>query len=376
MVRVMGLLDKAKAETKKYIKILDFINYIAFTQNEEYLNVIAFLKNNHFDENAATYKIDPFSLIIYECDYQTDPLPYFLNERGQDFNFDILIMPLYGDNRKADENFYLNIEQVLSFSYIRELNINFFDENIKKQIHDEIRKLEKAEWESNKKPIKGTWYIQKYFDKSNLTIQEIASLISTISLESVERNKKTEHFAENFKEFISFERYIEQAINEDKLKFNFSHCIDNDKKLHSFLFNDGHIIKGYNDYLAIEPAEPVSQIVFTDSQLSQQVADQQATIDQQAKEIADLKAQLEQQATQPCETVLDNEMETKSLNAVSRLVYVLLDMAEYDLSTHSGNGNTSIIARSERLLQKPLSKKFVSDWIKNAQTVKIEYGKK
>lgn len=66
-------------------------------------------------------------------------------------------------------------------------------------------------------------------------------------------------------------------------------------------------------------------------------------------------------------------METKSLNAVSRLVYVLLDMAEYDLSTHSGNGNTSIIARSERLLQKPLSKKFVSDWIKNAQTAKIEY---
>ncbi len=181
------------------------------------------------------------------------------------------------------------------------LNINFFDENIKKQIHDEIRKLEEAEWESNKKPIKGTWYIQKYFDKSNLTIQEIASLISTISLESVERNKKTEHFAENFKEFISFERYIEQAINEDKLKFNFSHCIDNDKKLHSFLFNDGHIIKGYNDYLAIEPAEPVSQIVFTDSQLSQQVADLNAqltkagdTINRQAKELTDLKTQIEE----------------------------------------------------------------------------------
>ena len=115
---------------------------------------------------------------------------------------------------------------------------------------------------------------------------------------------------------------------------------------------------------------------FNNNELSQQVADQQATIDQQAKEIADLKAQLEQQANQPCETVLDDEMETKSLNAVSRLVYVLLDMAEYDLSTHSGNGNTSIIARSEKLLQKPLSKKFVSDWIKNAQTAKIEYGKK
>ena len=125
-----------------------------------------------------------------------------------------------------------------------------------------------------------------------------------------------------------------------------------------------------NSFLKISPQ------FQTDSQLSQQVADQQATIDSQAKEIADLKAQLEQQANQPCETVLDDEMETKSLNAVSRLVYVLLDMAEYDLSTHSGNGNTSIIARSERLLQKPLSKKFVSDWIKNAQTAKIEYGKK
>ena len=108
-------------------------------------------------------------------------------------------------------------------------------------------------------------------------------------------------------------------------------------------------------------------------ELAQQL---QATIDSQVKEIADLKAQLEQQADKPSDTALDDEMETKSLNAVSRLVYVLLDMAEYDLSTHSGNGNTSIIARSEKLLQKPLSKKFVSDWIKNAQTAKIEYGKK
>lgn len=112
------------------------------------------------------------------------------------------------------------------------------------------------------------------------------------------------------------------------------------------------------------------------AELNTQLATAGDTIDQQAEQIADLKAQLEQQATQPSDTALDDEMETKSLNAVSRLVYVLLDMAEYDLSTHSGNGNTSIIARSEKLLQKPLSKKFVSDWIKNAQTAKIEYGKK
>ena len=119
--------------------------------------------------------------------------------------------------------------------------------------------------------------------------------------------------------------------------------------------------------------EKATQVYFENQQLIKHL---QTIADSQAKEIADLKAQLEQQANQPCETVLDDEMETKSLNAVSRLVYVLLDMAEYDLSTHSGNGNTSIIARSEKLLQKPLSKKFVSDWIKNAQTAKIEYGKK
>ena len=119
--------------------------------------------------------------------------------------------------------------------------------------------------------------------------------------------------------------------------------------------------------------EKATQVYFENQQLIKHL---QTIADNQAEQIAELKAQLEQQANQPCETVLDDEMETKSLNAVSRLVYVLLDMAEYDLSTHSGNGNTSIIARSEKLLQKPLSKKFVSDWIKNAQTAKIEYGKK
>ena len=146
-----------------------------------------------------------------------------------------------------------------------------------------------------------------------------------------------------------------------------------------FSFDDIVILK--SDLDKIYDAIPI--IFTTKSNIIEQTLDndkliqkQRKTIDRQAKEIADLKSQLEQQANQPCETVLDDEMETKSLNAVSRLVYVLLDMAEYDLSTHSGNGNTSIIARSERLLQKPLSKKFVSDWIKNAQTAKIEYGKK
>ena len=135
-------------------------------------------------------------------------------------------------------------------------------------------------------------------------------------------------------------------------------------------------IQGYKDAYSDYLEKYKQEVSVLKGHLEQQAQDKQATIDRQAKEIADLKSQLEQQANQPCETVLDDEMETKSLNAVSRLVYVLLDMAEYDLSTHSGNGNTSIIARSERLLQKPLSKKFVSDWIKNAQTVKIEYGKK
>ena len=119
------------------------------------------------------------------------------------------------------------------------------------------------------------------------------------------------------------------------------------------------------------------------TELLQQVADQQATIDRLTDELANANAKIaelvagkDNQSDTPDKVVKDDEMETKSLNAVSRLIYVLLNMASYDLSTHSGNGNTAIIARSENLLKKPLSKKFISDWIKNAQNAQIEYGKK
>lgn len=117
--------------------------------------------------------------------------------------------------------------------------------------------------------------------------------------------------------------------------------------------------------------------------LQQQVADQQATIDRQAKEINDLKAkiaELEQQAGEPSQsdTVADDdkELSTKSLNAVSKLVYVLCEYGQLDITAHQGNTNDIIQAESKRLLTKPLSEMFVSNWIKNAQNVKTEHAKK
>ena len=74
----------------------------------------------------------------------------------------------------------------------------------------------------------------------------------------------------------------------------------NRKAIH-FKQSDIELLTNQNSFLKISPQ------FQTDSQLSQQVADQQATIDSQAKEIADLKAQLKPQAAQPSKTPVNNK---------------------------------------------------------------------
>lgn len=146
-----------------------------------------------------------------------------------------------------------------------------------------------------------------------------------------------------------------------------------------FSFDDIVILK--SDLDKIYDAIPI--IFTTKSNLIEQTLDkdkliqkQRETIDRQAKEIAELKAQLEQQATQPSDTATDDEqVKDKSKEAISRLVYVLLDLAKFDVTAHSGNDNLAIETHSQKLLNKPLTKPFIAEWLKNAINAKEKHAK-
>lgn len=84
----------------------------------------------------------------------------------------------------------------------------------------------------------------------------------------------------------------------------------------------------------------------TDSQLSQQVADQQATIDRQAKEITQLKAQiveLKQQAGKVSDTPADDDIVTnaKRLTTIENVIFALVELTGKDNSSpYSQNKNS------------------------------------
>ena len=369
MVRMMGTFDEWQAKNNaSFVSIIDYINEVALSNDSTIKPTISYLLNNnclngdlYIHEGYTLQKVTQTGFI--ELETPNDVLIAIYNKLNTPFN----------DNLRAiANNFYDPTFAPFKGYYLKRLELPAIESVASSE-------PQTGKIKANNEPIELSEHQLLMKDYPSFTPHELACFLSDKDPYYINNN--------NFTDFNLSERLVYKALSNGYLSKN-----DDDeikaKQAKEYLYSIGKIYKGFNDNLRPVTADKIghatiTQTMPTDSQLSQQVADLKAqlakaddTIKRQAKEIADLKAQLEQQANQPCETVLDDEMETKSLNAVSRLVYVLLDMAEYDLSTHSGNGNTSIIARSEKLLQKPLSKKFVSDWIKNAQTARIEYGKK
>lgn len=82
------------------------------------------------------------------------------------------------------------------------------------------------------------------------------------------------------------------------------------------------------------------------------------------EEIKLLKAQLNSHK----KNTLDKELPHKSQEAVARMLYGLLKELDYDISAHSGTTNDLIVSAS-KASGKPVTKTFVSDWLKLVQQV-------
>lgn len=67
----------------------------------------------------------------------------------------------------------------------------------------------------------------------------------------------------------------------------------------------------------------------------------------------------------------DKELSYKSQEAVARMLYGILKENDYDLSAHKGKTN-SVIVKSSEASYKPVTEKFVSDWLKLVQEVELK----
>lgn len=70
----------------------------------------------------------------------------------------------------------------------------------------------------------------------------------------------------------------------------------------------------------------------------------------------------------------DKELTYKSQMAVARLVYTLLAVLEYDISSHKGKTN-DLIVNASNLQGTPVTKGFVSQWLKLASQAKSDSTK-
>lgn len=117
---------------------------------------------------------------------------------------------------------------------------------------------------------------------------------------------------------------VQKAINAGKLLPNAQDEIPKEQ-VKRYLNSIDWIYKGFNDNLPPVTADKIghatiTQTMPTDSQLLQQVADQQATIDRQAKEITQLKAQiaeLKSKATEPSDTPATDESELSNVELIN-----------------------------------------------------------
>lgn len=149
----MGLLDKAYDEYKKYIDIVKFINFIVYKEKSNKDEVITFLLHNNFHEKIHSFELDNCYRAIQNILSQSEKTGNeydLLTEKYLNKNWDFWSRATYIDYDADLDLPYYRKEDLLKLSFISELNIDFEDEKLDKQVnqaslkdHNYIRALKK-----------------------------------------------------------------------------------------------------------------------------------------------------------------------------------------------------------------------------------------
>jgi hypothetical protein len=297
----MGLLSKQKAERKKYIYPTDFINLIAFTSNEVVEDVVSYLINNDFEQKVNSYHIDGH-LRITQNDHN-DKFGFDLNTRK--FLDECYVSSFftkyvsYDAMLKIDSNFYYLIDEIQSIDCIKELNLNFSSINeVRKAVNVWNKEIDNPIYRNDKGSFDQPNYCQSKLIKQNtFSVIEAACLLAGTSKEYIEQYTGHPRFIELYSDYISYKLMIELAIENDELYF-LNGTIDT-VILQKYLFNAGYIIKGFNDWLTIEPAKPLignkpnEQLEASNNELNEaqiKIADLESQLAQAKAELADKPA--------------------------------------------------------------------------------------
>ena len=255
----MGLLSKQKKEQMKYIGAVKLINLIAFTTNEFVEDIVSYLINADFEQKVTSYYIDRHTRI--SKDDHSENFGFDLNTRNFLDNcyshcfFDNYVY--YGDINKVKGDFYYLIDELKSLDCITSLPVNF---NSSKEADKAVSIWYKEKQNPIYRHFKSNFdepnhYQLEILKQDSFSIIDAACLLSGTSTRDIEAYKNHHKFTDLYADYISYKLMFKLALANNELEYKFGHIQAID--LQEYLFKAGYIIRGFNDWLTIEPAKPL-----------------------------------------------------------------------------------------------------------------------
>ena len=253
------LLSKQNLEREKYINAIDFMNLMVFTTKEWIPNIVSYLINEDFEQKVDSYYIDLHSRI--NKDEHRESFGFDINSRKFLENcYDKGFFNAYvcsSDANKLEGNFYYLIENLQLLDFIENLNIDFKIENTAKNAaydwSQEQKNSIRIPFESNfEKP---NCYQAQLIRQDVFSIIDAACLLSGVSTDDIEKYKNHYKFTDLYSDYIGYKLMFELAITNSEINYQYGSITAID--LQEYLFKTGYTIKGFNDWLNIEPAKPL-----------------------------------------------------------------------------------------------------------------------
>ncbi|WP_423813351.1 hypothetical protein [Psychrobacter sp. 219-2-C] len=390
----MSILDEYVFERMDYIPAIGLINLIADNKDDYIDNIASYLVLNNFDKQVSSYLIDKHGRVTQVersqengCDTNTS---CFLDRCHSEIILSKSVSNKLIDTLKG--YFYYSCKELESIDCIKKLGLklNFLEvsrvnDKVKQYDENEINLIYRNTVDNFHNP---NAYQLNYFRLKKLDIKVAACLLAGIDDQMIDKYQSDLRFSEIFKDYISYKLMLEAAIKNNDVSFKEGFFTSDD--LQKYLFDIGYVLKGFNDWLRIQPAKPLIDVKHDKCQsfdvnneelvrLTQKAADDQATIDKITiekdeiqSELIEVKAQLEK--TLQLQAIDDlKDVPHQSYRTVDRIMYAMAKLSKLDNTEPYSQNNPSLNASITTILQNDgltLEYQAVGKWLTRINNVK------
>lgn len=373
-MRMGSFLDSIKHDNEgdKYIPATTLITLIGFITDKPVKTVATYLRRSDFSQKVFSYYhlMDKKS---YSKDMHKEAHGFDLNTKEllaecyHYFGFSENYMTLRQEY-ELDFDFYYLKDELLGIDCIQDLNIDF-------SLEWEAERAQ-SEWDDEvEKPI---FRLLDTFDDNvfreglvkfdSYSVLQAACLLSGDSTPEIKKFQDHLEFAEVFSKYISYKLMIELAIKNGELQ------IDDDNisaaNLKEYLAKNGYFFKGFNDFMAIEPAKSL-----IDNKPSEQLEASHNELKEAKAKIADLENQLAHAKAQLADKPADElkGVPHQSYRAIDRVMYAMAKLVKRDNTEPYSQNNPSLNAAITTILQNdglPLEYEAVGKWLSRINDIK------